>query len=63
MAFYVCIVLVAGGVIVYYSQSEVFWRVISVLTHEANIKMICYLATTLSIGLFILYDLANEPQY
>ena len=63
IAFYVSIVLVAGGVIVYYSQSEVFWRVISVLAYEANIKMICYLATTLLIGLFVLYDLTNEPQY
>lgn len=37
-------------------------RILAVVTHPTNIKMIEYLAVTLVAGLAVLYDLSRDPD-
>ena len=44
----------------FYSEDVTFKRLLKILLHQENIYMIAYLAITLSVGLFILYDLSKH---
>ena len=62
IAFNIAHFVTGTSLVLFYLQSKIFARVMTILTHSENIKMILYLAVSLSFGLFLLYDLSKEKD-